>query len=139
MRATQADCSTNGCKINRCDTGFGDCDSNPFNGCESSVRSLSSCGSCGTACAIAHAVVSCGTGTCQFVRCQGGWRSHARERIRTPGPRAISTNSSFTYVQNVVMGSSGTSYTYLSGTDSQGNPVYTTEYGAGAGGRVVQH
>ncbi|HEX2676375.1 MAG TPA: hypothetical protein VHM19_07035, partial [Polyangiales bacterium] len=73
MNVTTAACGGTGCTISKCDVGFGDCDNNPFNGCESSVKSTSSCGACGAPCTIPHAVTSCSTGTCTFVRCQDGW------------------------------------------------------------------
>jgi hypothetical protein len=74
MNVADATCGGAGsCSITACDPGFGNCDANALNGCEASVRTLSNCGSCGTGCAIAHAVTSCATGSCNFVNCQNGW------------------------------------------------------------------
>jgi hypothetical protein len=67
-----ASCATGACVLT-CGTGFGDCDFLPFNGCEASIRTLQRCDECNTPCAIPHAVASCGTGTCTFVRCDPGW------------------------------------------------------------------
>ena len=49
----------------RCDGGFGDCDGDPSNGCETDVRtSVSNCGACGERCAPTHAEGACEDGVC---------------------------------------------------------------------------
>jgi hypothetical protein len=52
-----------------CDDGFGDCDGDPANGCESSLRELAHCGSCGNPCARDGAVVTCTRGMCETLGC----------------------------------------------------------------------
>ena len=71
-----ASCNMGDCTLT-CGTGFGDCDMNPFTGCESSIRTLDRCDECNTPCAIAHAVASCSTGSCAFVQCDTGWANCA--------------------------------------------------------------
>jgi hypothetical protein len=44
-----------------CTPGFGDCDGNPQNGCEASLREAPNCGACGNTCANG----SCSAGACQ--------------------------------------------------------------------------
>jgi hypothetical protein len=55
------DCSSGACRILMCDTGFGDCDGRPENGCETALSSRDHCGSCPTACAAGS---SCDNGRC---------------------------------------------------------------------------
>jgi Lectin C-type domain/Domain of unknown function (DUF2341) len=73
MNVESASCASGVCDIAVCDSGFGDCDPSRFNGCETSLKTLSNCGDCGEACVIDNAEVSCDTGACTFVRCQDGW------------------------------------------------------------------
>jgi hypothetical protein len=67
-----AGCTPGGCVVD-CADGFGDCDDDAFNGCEDAVNTNERCGDCDTPCEIPNAVVSCETGTCEFVRCAMGW------------------------------------------------------------------
>ena len=57
----QADCSTGQCRAGKCDSGFGDCDGDVKNGCETLLNSTSHCGACGKACA---AGATCNNGVC---------------------------------------------------------------------------
>ena len=45
-----SDCSSGTCFILACDDGYGDCDSNPWNGCETHLISNANCGDCGVVC-----------------------------------------------------------------------------------------
>jgi hypothetical protein len=56
-----------------CEAGFGDCDDISSNGCETSLRTLSNCASCGKACAIQGSEASCASGKCAFVGCETGF------------------------------------------------------------------
>src|SRR5262249_25678128 len=50
-----------------CNPGFGDCDGNPANGCETNLKtSPGNCGSCGSACNVTNAVASCVAGVCRI-------------------------------------------------------------------------
>ena len=67
-------CAGGVCGIARCNAGFGDCDGNPANGCETNLNTTpSSCGSCGRACALANATPSCAGGVCGIARCDAGF------------------------------------------------------------------
>jgi hypothetical protein len=55
-------CAASACAVAACDGGFGDCDGDPANGCETDTRlSAAHCGRCGNACAAASA---CEAGAC---------------------------------------------------------------------------
>jgi hypothetical protein len=72
-RATES-CSTGTCRVAVCDAEFADCDGAPANGCETSLRTLATCGSCTTACAdVTRATESCATGSCAIGSCDFGY------------------------------------------------------------------
>ncbi len=66
-------CSGGVCEIASCDSGWADCDGSDANGCETSTTTLTDCGGCGTACNLANATESCGTGSCRIVSCTEGF------------------------------------------------------------------
>lgn len=66
-------CSTGSCMIVRCDAGWGDCDGRAENGCETSLDSLTTCGTCTGTCDLARASETCATGTCELVSCEPGF------------------------------------------------------------------
>jgi hypothetical protein len=68
-----ASCTAGACAIAACDPGFDDCDKDPKNGCETSLKTETNCGTCGTVCAIPNATSSCSTGTCTRVACNAGF------------------------------------------------------------------
>ena len=51
----------NGCVIVDCDYGWGDCDGDPANGCETSLHTIANCGECGNHCPDGH---KCEQGNC---------------------------------------------------------------------------
>jgi hypothetical protein len=62
-------CTMGACDI-RCNAGFGNCDGNPANGCETNLtNTLASCGSCGAVCMPAHATPVCAGGACSIAAC----------------------------------------------------------------------
>jgi hypothetical protein len=61
-----------GC-VPSCQSGWGDCDGNKNNGCETPLNTLFNCGGCDVACNKAHATESCATGSCDIVACDTGW------------------------------------------------------------------
>ena len=65
-------CSTRACRIDACEFGYGQCDTNQANGCETSLRTNSNCGSCGTTCSRPFSTTSCSSGTCAWTGCQSG-------------------------------------------------------------------
>ncbi len=69
----QARCAGGQCSF-ACNAGFGDCDGNPANGCETSLQTaVSSCGACGQACALANATPVCTSGRCAVATCAAGF------------------------------------------------------------------
>ncbi len=65
-------CVSGACKI-ACNPGYGDCDNNPNNGCETSTTTdKSNCGSCGTVCSSANGTTTCTGGKCVPV-CNSGY------------------------------------------------------------------
>src|SRR5690606_16095998 len=65
-------CGAGVCDIASCAAGYGDCDEDPANGCETPLDSLTDCGACGTSCDLDHATASCATGTCAISACSLG-------------------------------------------------------------------
>ncbi len=67
-----AACVAGQCTIG-CNSGYGDCDGNVTNGCETHLSSNTShCGSCSVACGNQNGTATCSNGTCSIV-CQSGW------------------------------------------------------------------
>ncbi len=68
-----ASCSGGACHTT-CAPGFADCNGNPADGCEANLASLTSCGTCGNACAGgANTNVACVAGACQST-CTASYR-----------------------------------------------------------------
>jgi hypothetical protein len=63
----------NGRPENGCSAGFGDCDHDPSNGCETDLSRLKDCGSCGNSCVLANTVTACVNGECELVGCVPGY------------------------------------------------------------------
>ena len=62
------------CAVSACDAGFGDCDGNAGNGCETNLLSaVSSCGACGVTCSFANAAATCAMGRCVRGACNAGF------------------------------------------------------------------
>jgi len=68
-------CGEGTCVVVLCDAGWSDCDSDPTNGCETSLATVSACGSCGNACDLTNASSTCSAGTCGFGACRAGYAS----------------------------------------------------------------
>ena len=67
-------CVAGACGVASCNAGFANCDGVASNGCETDVTTtLSSCGTCGTACAPPNAVGACVAGSCTVVSCSANW------------------------------------------------------------------
>jgi hypothetical protein len=57
-----------------CTSGYGNCDSNATNGCETSTdTSLSNCGACGAVCSFPNASATCALGACSLGTCNAGY------------------------------------------------------------------
>lgn len=68
-------CTMQTCRIAACDAGWGDCGGGAADGCETSLRSLTDCGTCGEACTRANASATCTTGSCTIDACVPGFAS----------------------------------------------------------------
>jgi hypothetical protein len=66
-------CSTGSCAIVACDPGWGNCDEINANGCETSLDTLTTCGTCTGVCDLPRASESCASGTCAVTTCEMGW------------------------------------------------------------------
>src|SRR5690606_12407112 len=53
--------------------GWGDCNGDYRDGCETPLNTLANCGGCGTTCAIANASETCATGTCRVDDSAADW------------------------------------------------------------------
>jgi hypothetical protein len=72
VHGTNACNPSTGC-VPSCQSGWGDCDGNKNNGCETPLNTLFNCGGCDVACNKAHATETCATGMCDIVTCDSGW------------------------------------------------------------------
>ena len=66
-------CSGGDCRIDTCDSGWGNCDGSDGNGCETPLNTLQNCGGCGSTCTRAHATATCSTGSCRISSCDSLW------------------------------------------------------------------
>jgi hypothetical protein len=66
-------CVSGACVVGSCNMGFGDCDGNPSNGCETMLTTATNCGGCGVPCALPNAASSCASGTCTLTACNPGF------------------------------------------------------------------
>jgi hypothetical protein len=62
-------CTLATCTIAACTTGFGACDVDPDNGCETRLNTTTHCGACNTPCSLPHATATCVTGSCAVGFC----------------------------------------------------------------------
>jgi hypothetical protein len=56
-----------------CNAGFSDCNNNPADGCETSLKTNDNCGACGSSCSVANGSSTCTSGTCQVATCNAGF------------------------------------------------------------------
>ena len=66
-------CDAGRCVITGCDPGYGDCDFDPTNGCETSLMTPWNCGYCGRLCLRPDGTGSCSGGVCTGAVCLPGW------------------------------------------------------------------
>jgi hypothetical protein len=60
--------STSSCNLVQCNVGWGNCDMNPSNGCESILSTINHCGSCANACPYGpNSNAVCNNGVCSIV------------------------------------------------------------------------
>ncbi len=67
-------CVDGQCAIDYCEGNFGDCDSNPLNGCEVDLMTdPDNCGSCDNTCDAPHSTMTCINGLCEIISCDQGY------------------------------------------------------------------
>lgn len=67
-------CAAGQCALTACTTGFGNCDGDATNGCETSTStSGTNCGTCGHVCSLPNAAPSCSGGLCNTAQCLAGF------------------------------------------------------------------
>ncbi len=67
-------CANGTCVVDTCDAGWGDCDNQDPNGCETDTTSdPQNCGSCGNRCTYANATALCVSSNCQLGNCDPGY------------------------------------------------------------------
>jgi hypothetical protein len=71
-RATPT-CATGSCAVDACIGNYGDCNSNPLDGCEEPLDSLEHCGGCQQDCSFLGTTSDCATGTCVALGCAPGY------------------------------------------------------------------
>ncbi len=60
-------CSSSTCDYSKCDAGWGDCDGDRSNGCETPTSSdASNCGTCGHVCKATNGLAACSGGSCTY-------------------------------------------------------------------------
>ena len=67
------ECAGGACTLRACDPGFGDCDGDATNGCETTLDTLDNCGACGVACSLENATSACELGACAVRMCDPGF------------------------------------------------------------------
>jgi len=76
VNANSVVCQNSACKVGSCSSGWGDCDGNFANGCETNIMNNGyNCGVCNNVCTyVPHAFdIGCHNGICTFLRCDPGW------------------------------------------------------------------
>ncbi|MFO0561991.1 MAG: hypothetical protein U0269_28520 [Polyangiales bacterium] len=68
-----AACNAGSCALAGCTTGFGNCDGNASNGCETPLNSTTHCGGCGVGCSVSNGAATCASGSCQVASCSAGF------------------------------------------------------------------
>jgi len=66
-------CVLGQCVVDSCDPGFANCDSNSQNGCEASLNSPYTCGSCKNKCYYPNGIAACVNGNCTLESCEPGY------------------------------------------------------------------
>jgi hypothetical protein len=66
-------CAGGLCTVAACNLGFGNCDLDPANGCETLLVTPTDCGDCGVPCLVDHAEPTCDAGECGVDTCHPGF------------------------------------------------------------------
>jgi hypothetical protein len=72
--AGEQSCVGGKCTGEVCEAGYGDCDGDPSNGCETALNTLEQCGACDTPCESSDGqLVTCESGSCELIGCAEGF------------------------------------------------------------------
>jgi hypothetical protein len=66
-------CVDGECVMGPCDAGWADCNSDPVDGCETPLGTVTDCADCGDLCSFDHADALCVDGECVMGECDDGW------------------------------------------------------------------
>jgi hypothetical protein len=66
-------CANGVCGIASCNAGFGNCNGNPADGCETNLNTVANCGACGHICSLSNATPFCANGACGIAACNAGY------------------------------------------------------------------
>jgi hypothetical protein len=87
-----ATCVAGACRVGTCAAGFGDCDGDSGNGCETALNTVAHCGRCDVACPATGATSTCEAGVCRvgacamgFGDCDGNVANGCEADLRTDG------------------------------------------------------
>jgi len=65
-------CVDGACGMGACHSGFGNCNNDPSDGCETNLEtSANNCSQCGQVCSLTNAVAACSAGSCVVASCDG--------------------------------------------------------------------
>ena len=74
QNASGASCDSGSCDYTSCSSGYGDCDGDRSDGCETFTDgNVNHCGGCGLACSLAHATPTCSGGDCYIQSCDSNY------------------------------------------------------------------
>jgi RHS repeat-associated protein len=108
-------CVAGACTVGGCDSGYGNCDGNAANGCETDLTtSASNCGACGHACMAANGTAACVGGACAvgscnagFADCDGNAANGCETNLKTSGANCGSCGHVCPVAANMTAGCAG--------------------------------
>lgn len=122
-------CVNGSCTVETCDAGWGDCNANVSDGCETDLAStVASCGACGSSCSSAHGVPSCTNGSCS-IACATLW-GNCNGNVSDGCETSLSSDTSN-------CGSCGTTCTTIFGSPSCTTGLCSSACGV-QGGKSIQ-
>jgi hypothetical protein len=87
-------CQAGKCQLGACAQGYADCDGTSANGCESTLDTISNCGTCGHACRSDAGTPSCAGGTCGTTCDLGGrWATKLSVPVTWPATSGLVAGS----------------------------------------------
>jgi len=119
-------CAAGRCELSGCAARFDDCNTNPADGCEMSLDTLMSCGSCGQTCSgVLNATEACVRAACDYTSCDAGF-------LDCTGGRANGCETNGRLVGNC--GTCGNACTSIQNASPTCTAMGTCDYAACSGG-----